>query len=65
MEIEERYECGSCHRTAVVADKEIPPQCCGKPMNKLPHEICLQPSHAESARSMEKDDACDDGRTGV
>ena len=47
-------KCGSCHRTAVVGDKEIPPRCCGKPMNKLPHEICLQPSHAESARSIEK-----------
>jgi len=33
-------------------------------MVKIPREICLQSSHAEHARPMEKDDACDDFRAG-
>jgi hypothetical protein len=64
MENEEIYECLSCHRTAFVQDTHKPPICCGKPMEKMPREICLQPAHAEHARPMEKDDACDDFRAG-
>jgi hypothetical protein len=61
----EQYECGSCKRTATVQDDESPPVCCGKPMSKkIPREICLQPTHAEHARPMEDEDACDEGRGG-
>lgn len=62
---EENYECLSCHRTAIVEDTKKPPKCCGKPMNKMPREICLQPAHAEHARPMERDDARDEGRAGI
>jgi hypothetical protein len=62
--MEETYECNSCHRTAFVEASEEPPTCCGKPMKKIPREICLQPFHAEHARPMEHDDACDDFRGG-
>jgi len=65
METEYTYECTSCHRTATVEEGETPPVCCGKPMQRLPREICLQPAHAEHARPMERDDACDEGREGI
>jgi hypothetical protein len=65
METEYTYECGSCHRTATINESEAPPVCCGKPMQKPLREICLQPSHAEHARPMEHDDACDEGREGT
>ena len=58
----ETYECMSCKRTATVQKDEAPPSCCGKPMEKMPREICLQPAHAEHARPMESEDACDEFR---
>ncbi len=62
----ETYECESCKRTATVQDDETPPSCCGKPMKmKMPREICLQPTHAEHARPMEDEDACDEFRAGT
>jgi hypothetical protein len=60
----DKYECLTCKRTATVEDNEDVPECCGRKMKKLPREICLQPSHAEHARPMERDEACDDGRAG-
>jgi hypothetical protein len=60
----EEYQCQSCKRTATVEDDQKVPECCGKPMKKIPREICLQPAHAEHARPMEDDDACDDFRAG-
>jgi hypothetical protein len=60
----ETYECMSCKRTATVQADEAPPSCCGKPMEKMPREICLQPAHAEHARPMEDEDACDEFRAG-
>jgi len=33
-------------------------------MKKLPLDICTQPAHAEHARPMEDEDACDDFRAG-
>jgi hypothetical protein len=64
MSINETYECVSCHRTATVELSEEPPKCCGKPMRKIPREICLQPAHAEHARPMEPEDACDEFHSG-
>jgi len=58
------YECLSCKRTALVEEGQSVPRCCGKPMKKIPREICLQSSHSEAARSMDDESACDDFRGG-
>jgi len=62
MNEEVMYECVSCHRTATIEAGDEIPECCGKPMQKMPREICLQPAHAEHARPMESEDACDEFR---
>ena len=62
MESEETYQCQSCKRTATVESGENIPECCGKPMEKMPHEICTQPDHAEHARPMEEEEPCNDFR---
>ena len=46
-----------------ISDGKLP-YCCGKYMKKLPLDICTQPAHAEHARPMEDEDACDDFRAG-
>jgi len=58
-----KYKCEICGKTKSISDKTVP-KCCGKPMKQLPLDICIQPSHAEHARSMEKEEPCDDGRAG-
>jgi len=58
------YECLTCKRTATIEEDGPAPKCCGKKMKKMPREICLQPTHAEHARPMEKEEPCDDGRAG-
>jgi len=60
------YECVTCKRTATFKDVDEPPKCCGKPMKKkMSREICLQPAHAEHARPMEEETACDEFRAGI
>jgi len=61
--MKESYKCEDCGKTIEVTDGKVP-ICCGKPMAKMPLDICLQPAHAEHARPMEDEDACDDGRAG-
>jgi len=63
MKKEETYKCEICGKTVRTARKKIP-MCCNMPMKKLPLEICLQPAHAEHARPMADEDACDEGRAG-
>jgi hypothetical protein len=58
------YQCLACKRTATVDDPKMVPTCCGKPMKKIPREICLQPAHAEHARPMEDEEPCDEFRAG-
>jgi len=60
-----KYKCEICGKTKIIStsDKKVP-ICCGKPMKQLPLDICIQPSHAEHARSMEHEEPCDDGRSG-
>jgi hypothetical protein len=58
------YECQTCKRTETVEETEPIPTCCGTFMKKTTREICLQPAHAEHARPMEDEDACDDFRAG-
>ena len=60
---EETYECKNCGKIVRVSDRKVP-SCCDKPMEKLPPDICTQPAHAEHARPMDEEDACDDGRAG-
>jgi hypothetical protein len=47
-----------------MGDEKKSPTCCGKPMKKIPLDICLQPDHPEHARPMDAEDACDDFRAG-
>lgn len=63
MEEVETYQCEDCDKTVKVSDAKVP-KCCGKPMKKIPLDICLQPAHAEHARPMEDEEACDDFRAG-
>jgi hypothetical protein len=60
----DKYECLTCKHTETVEDGVETPECCDNKMKKIPREICLQPAHAEPARPMERDEACDDGRAG-
>ncbi len=59
------YECTTCKHNATVERHDKIPYCCGKPMTKVPKEICLQPAHPEHARPMEDEEPCDDGRGNI
>jgi len=59
---EKTYECEECRKK--IKTSEETPECCGKPMKKLPLDVCVQPAHAENARPMEPEEPCDDGRAG-
>jgi hypothetical protein len=61
--MEEKYECENCGKTVKVSTGSTP-KCCGKAMKKLDLDVCLQPAHAEHARPMNNEEACDDGRAG-
>ena len=61
--MDETYKCEKCGKTVTVADGTIP-ECHGKPMTKLPLDICIEPASAEFSRPMNAEDACDDGRAG-
>lgn len=63
MEKEKKYQCSICKKT-VTSSKNTNPLCCGKEMNQLPLDPCMQPAHAEHARSMQSEDACDEFRSG-
>ena len=60
----ETYECLTCKKSVNVEHWEQVPTCRGKEMQKVDHEICLQPDHAEHSRPMDDEDACDDFRSG-
>jgi len=64
LSMTERYQCASCKRTVSVEENKEIPYCCGKAMEKIKKEICLQPAHAEHARPMEHEEPCDDFRSG-
>jgi hypothetical protein len=61
--MEETYECEICGKKIKINDSSEP-ECCGKSMKKISLDICIQPAHAEHARPMDAEDACDDGRSG-
>ena len=42
MGIEETYQGENCGKTVKISDEKIP-ECCGKPMEKLPLDIRLSP----------------------
>ena len=57
------YKCECCGKKLKNSD-DISPECCGKKMKQLPLDVCIQPQHAEHARSDEIDEPCDEGRSG-
>ena len=59
---EKTYECEECRKTLKTSQET--PECCGKSMKQLPLDSCIQPAHAEHARSMDTEEPCDDGREG-
>jgi len=61
--MDKKYKCKICGKTITVKDKNVP-KCHGKPMKQMPLDVCIQPSHAEHARTMEHEEPCDDGRAG-
>ena len=61
--IEAKFKCKICGKTLNTSEEQTP-ICCNQPMDKKPLDICTQPAHAEHARPMEEEDACDDGRAG-
>ena len=61
--MDDTYKCKNCGKEIKVKEGTIP-QCCGKPMTKIPLDLCTQPAHAEHARPMDNEDACNDGRAG-
>ena len=60
---EETYECKKCGKR-VKTSKGKNPKCCNMSMEKIPLDICIQPAHAEHARPMDEENACDDFRGG-
>jgi len=63
MKEAKEYTCTHCGKKVTAHDDKVP-ECCGTAMKQLPVDLCLQPAHAEHARPMEDEDACDDGRAG-
>ena len=57
------FVCNNCGKKITISD-DITPECCGRPMKKLPLDVCTQSAHAEHARPMESEEPCDDGRAG-
>ena len=54
-----KYKCEVCGK--ILSTDKKNPKCCERLMKQLPMDLCLQPAHAEHARPMDKEDACDDG----
>lgn len=58
------YQCTKCGRTKI-SSNELAPECCNSPMQQVPLDSCVKPpADAESARTFDDDDACDDFRSG-
>ena len=56
------YECEICGHKEIVTGNNVP-ECCGTPMKQVPLDVCMKPpADAESARTMDDDEACDDFR---
>lgn len=63
MTIKKGYECKECGRKEIITDGSVP-ECCGQPMQQVPLDVCMKPpADAESARTVDEDDACDDSRS--
>ena len=61
---EKAYHCQDCRKTIPKGETGAAPDCCGKPMELLPLEICLKAPSAEHDRLDDSDEPCDDGRAG-
>lgn len=57
------YNCEICgNQRAWPIEMQTTPECCGRPMQKVPLEPCRASDTPEHARLAESGDACDDGR---
>lgn len=59
------YQCQKCKKKIEVKENQKIPNCCGKQMQKISVDICLQPDHSEHARPMRDEEPCDDFRGGI
>jgi hypothetical protein len=58
------YQCEECEKYAKAPEGTSVPECCSKPMKRVPLDLCTRPMQAEHARNMDMEEACDDGRAG-
>lgn len=56
-----KYTCEKCGKELSVDVKAKIPECCGKKMKQIPLDACTHPQNAESYRTQNADDACEDG----
>ena len=56
-----KYKCKSCGKEITVDEKAGVPECCDVKMKQIPLEMCTSPHDAETYRSQNADDPCDDG----
>ncbi len=61
---EMKYSCKECGKTVSVTSDNVP-ECCGKPMEQMPLDVCTYAFSAEIARPNNEDEPCDDARTGL
>ena len=61
---EKKYSCKECGNTIITSDSAIP-DCCGKPMEQIPMDVCTHAFSDEIARPFNEDEPCDDARSGL
>lgn len=60
------YHCEACEGQIEITEENSPvPECCNRPMLEAQDlQSCLKSSTAEHSRLEQKDEPCDDGRSG-
>lgn len=56
-----KYKCEECGKEMTIDAKANIPECCGEKMKQVPLDLCTSPHDAETSRTQNADDACDDG----
>lgn len=64
MSAEQAYECKDCKGQKITSAGKAPPECCGRPMQRIPMDQCTLSATAEHSRFDTDDEPCDDGRGG-
>ncbi len=63
MKDKDVYHCKECDKIIDTSETEVPPQCCGHEMEKVPLSVCRKDqAWAEHSRPMEEEKPCDDSR---